>query len=260
MNEKLQKKISSLAVAKYRQSHGLFVAEGPHVVESFMAIRSAGGGESPDNWEIESIVYTDRMAQTAAKASKLGIKTEIVDSRAFQKISDTKSPQGILAVIKIPQNKMSKIRTQDRIIIADGISDPGNMGTIIRSAAAFGFSGLVTTHGSTDLFGPKVVRASQGALAYVTALNRVPIEQIRETVEDNYLILALSAKGKSEITGISTGSKRIALIIGSEIKGISSELQTLATEQIRIPISNKIESLNASAAAAIAMFYLTRQK
>jgi TrmH family RNA methyltransferase len=258
MNEKSQKKISSLSISKYRQSHGLFVAEGPHVVESFLAIESdASGGAA--RWEIEMIIYTDRMAQSAVEASRMGYKTEIVDSRVFQKISDTKSPQGILAVLKIPQFKTSRILAQDRIIIADGISDPGNLGTIIRSAAALGFSGLITTQGSTDIFGPKVVRSSQGALAYLAVLNRASIEQVREMVEGNYQVLELSAKGKTKINDFSTGARRIALIVGSEIKGINSNLQALATAELRIAISDKIESLNASVAAAIAMFYLTHQ-
>ena len=205
------------------------------------------------NWEIDLIICTEERIPSRAALQGRNIEIDVVGQHVFSKLSDTETPQGIMAIVRIPRNEQVKIEAFDKILIADGISDPGNMGTIIRSARAFDFSTLITTSGSADLYSPKVVRASQGALAEIMALNHVDPEDIQRLLGRKFGIYALSAQGQTDIRQVKKKGG-LALLVGSEAHGISPRMLALAKETVRIPISGKTESLNAAAAASIAMY------
>ncbi len=255
MNQNQLKKLSSLAESKYRKKHMLFLAEGVHIVKELLN----------SNWEAELLVVTHKAAESGELASILeaasrkGIPVEIVARKDFFRIATTETPQEILAAAKLPSPRLGELLSQKRILIADGVSDPGNLGTMIRSAAAFGFGGFVTTPGSADIFGPKAVRATQGALFQLVTANHVGAQEIVEELKATHKIYALSANGKNDLREARTAHK-LALVVGAEIAGVGREFLEAASQVLRIPISGRIESLNAAVAAGIAMYELGRRE
>jgi TrmH family RNA methyltransferase len=248
MNQNQLKKLASLAHSKFRKSYGLFIAEGVHL--TLEAARS--------DWEIQAIIATHEadLARAFPALAKTILRKQItvepVSQREFSKLSATKSPQGVMAVVKIPESDLKGMTNHSRILIADGVSDPGNLGTMIRTAAAFEFEIIITTPGSADIFNPKTVRATQGALFQMKAASHVGAHEIAAQIRPAHKIYALSAQGRVDIADFHPAA-RSALIVGAEISGISREFLDSADQVLRIPISERIESLNAAAAAAIAM-------
>jgi TrmH family RNA methyltransferase len=243
MNIKTVKKYASLSHRKYREKWGLFLAEGNHIVEELLK----------SDWEIESILISGSEPFKKPNFLKKAVNYEPVNQDVINKIATTKTPQEILAVAKIPKNPHYDFSTASRVIITDGIKDPGNMGTIIRTARAFDFDLVMTTENSVDIFNPKVVRASQGAMFGIKLLAGLPAARIAELLKPGHLICALTPDGDTDIDDLSSGMNS-ALIIGTEIEGVSRTLLDTCYHLIIIPHSRDVESLNAAVAAGIAMF------
>lgn len=247
MNENQKKIFRSLVHGKYRRMHGLFLVEGIHPVAELLK----------SDWMVESVMASDPEAYSHLTIDNPDLKIEKVTRKDIDKIATTTTPQPILAVAGIPANDLKSISSQDRILIADGLKDPANMGTIIRTAAAFGFGAVITTAGSVDIFNPKVVRATQGAMFAVNIAQRVAIKDILSRLYRSYTIYALSAGGDKDLRKIRI-DRRAALIVGAEIAGVSEQLLKTAHHIVRIPISETVESLNAAVAAGIAMYLFRR--
>jgi TrmH family RNA methyltransferase len=252
MNKNQLKKISSLAHAKYRKIHGLFIAEGAHIAAELLK----------SDWETRMLVVTPGAADSTElsaiikTASRLNVAIEIIAQREFSRLSTTDSPRGILAVIVLPRYEAERLSAQKRILIADGVSDPGNLGTMIRTAAAFGFGGIVTTSGSADIFNPKTVRATQGALFHSIVGNHIETGEIIKAIKPTHKIYALAAHDGDDLKSVRPSGKS-ALVIGAEIEGVSAGLLGISDKILRIPISGQVESLNAAVAAGIAMYEIS---
>lgn len=243
MNPKTVKKYSSLAYRKYRDKWGLFLAEGYHIVEELLN----------SDWRIEAILTSKKEMFEKLQGGQKADRIELVKPDVINKIATTKSPQDILAAVKIPELPPPDISGLKRIIIADGIKDPGNLGTIIRTARAFDYDLIITTENSADIYNPKVVRATQGALFGIGALPGLPAGKIAGKLKSSHKIYALMPEGDILIDKIKPAGKS-ALIIGMEIEGVSSALQRICDYSIKIPQSRHVESLNAAVAAGIAMY------
>jgi RNA methyltransferase, TrmH family len=254
MNQNEIKKVSSLTQGKYRKEYGLFLAEGIHVVEELLK----------SSWAIQLLVVSHEAADSGNLKSLIDattrrrVKVEAVTRIIFDKLTTTDTPQGILAVAKLPPNDPGRLISQNRILIADGVSDPGNLGTMIRTAAAFGFGGFVTTPGSADIFNPKTVRATQGALFHLVVANHLSYEDIASKLKMSHRIYALSAEATADLQSVKPAVKS-ALVVGAEISGVSREILKIADQIIRIPMSGPVESLNAAVAAGIAMYEFVRR-
>jgi RNA methyltransferase, TrmH family len=254
MNQNEIKKVSSLAHGKYRKEYGLFLAEGTHVIEELLK----------SSWEIQVIIVSHEAADSGDlnslldTASRHRMPIETVNRIIFDKMATTDTPQGILAVIKLPRNDPGALIPKNRILIADGVSDPGNLGTMIRTAAAFGFGGFITTPGSADIFNPKTVRAAQGALFHLTVANHLGYEEIAGKLKMSHKIYALSAEATIDLKSVKPAIKS-ALVVGAEISGVSREISKMADQILRIPMSGRVESLNAAVAAGIAMYEFVRR-
>ncbi len=203
----------SLAHAKYRRLHKLFLVEGAHSVEELLK----------SSWKVDSVISSDPEGYAGSISSTRDIRIELIGQRDLNRIATTKTPQSILAVARLPENDLKSISLHDRILIADGLKDPANMGTIIRTAAAFGFGTFITTAGSVDIFNPKVVRATQGAMFTIKIAQRINIRSILGKLPRNYTIHALSADGDTNLQSIRIDGKA-ALIVGAEIAGVSDQL------------------------------------
>ena len=248
MNQKTVKKYASLKYAKYREEHGLFLAEGNHVVDSLIT----------SEYEIESIITSDKKTIESLKKNDRNVDIEFVGRQVIDRIATTSTPQEVLAVVRIPEIRGFEPATLHRIVVADGIKDPGNMGTIIRTAAAFGFEMVITTTDSVDIYNPKVVRSTQGALFQIKTVPGLKSEFFLRELKASHTIYSLSARGDSEIDRVKPAGKS-TLVIGSEIDGVSETILENSDFRLKIPQRGVVDSLNAAVAAGIVMFIFSRK-
>ncbi len=234
-NEKI-KYIRSLKEKKYRDKEGLYIVEGVKLV--LEAIKKA---------QVVTIVTLSQWITEELN----GLEVIEVTEKVYKSISDEMTPQGILAVVKKPTFDLPKeIGTG---IILDKLRDPGNMGTVLRTAVASGYKDLFLID-SVDPFNPKTVRASMGGIFGVN-LHFVDYEYLKSV---NKPIIIADMNGKNVFNYTSPNS--FLLAIGNEANGISKELREIATETVSIPMQGDIESLNAGVSAGILMYLLKNKK
>lgn len=228
-NEKV-KRAFKLRQEKYREQYQLFLAEGRFDLE--MALKYHAVVEVFTCQEI-------KLDET--------IPQYIVSEEIIQKLSSSSTPQGIVFVCKMFNHHH---RTMDKIVYLDGISDPGNMGTIIRTALAFGYDGVVYSPGSVSMYNPKVIASSKGAIFALPVL-----EGNLASFQSTHHIYASVVDEKAVDIRDIYAQKPFVLVIGSEARGVSTQTLALAEKLIYIPISN-IDSINAAVAAGIMMYAL----
>lgn len=247
----LIKLISQLQTSnKARKENGLFVLEGLRICF-----------DAYDNGILfdKLIISNSALEKYPEDIEKLSRKAEecykIPDS-LFKKISDTTSPQGIIAVSKIPASDSFTINSNGRYIALENLADPSNLGAVARTAEALGVTGIILSHSGCDPYSPKSLRASMGTLL------RLPIividdfaNALKKTGLKSYA--AVVDSGAKSATDISFTDGTV-LIIGNEANGITAETKALADEQITIRMSGKAESLNAAVAAAILMWEMMK--
>ncbi|MGC4036875.1 MAG: RNA methyltransferase [Chitinophagaceae bacterium] len=231
------KYIQSLGHKKFRDEEGLYIAEGPKIVNELIK-------EIPDRIDT---VYALKSWLDENKVLSGKIESTEITTIELEKISQLSIPNSVLAIIK--KNEEPVIETQNRItIVLDTIQDPGNLGTIIRTADWFGINQVVCSNDSADNYNPKVVQATMGSIARVKVLyTDLPLWLVKQNVN----IYAAALNGK-DITALGKLKEGI-IIIGNESKGISGEIMKLANEKITISRKGKAESLNAAVAAGIIM-------
>ena len=237
--------------AKERREAGAFFAEGVRLVEDALA---AG-------WPFRFVLYGGQLSERGmalvARLEGLKVDVEQVDNALLEAISETETSQGILAVLELPNIELSNIESLNFLLIPDQIRDPGNLGTLLRSAAAAGVQGVVIPPETADAFSPKVVRAGMGAHF------RMPVyslgwDEIRTLVAGKTVFLA-DAQGQTSLWDADF-HQPLALIVGGEADGASPAARQLADTLVNIPMPGKIESLNAAVAGAILMFEVVRQR
>ena len=186
---------------------------------------------------------------------------EVVTEEQMKKLTDTVTPQGILCVVRQPSYTVEDIINhpgQRLIMILEDIQDPGNLGTIFRTAEGAGASGIIMTKGCADLFNPKVVRSTMGSIYRVPFFVTDDIEQTISLVK-NAQIEVFAAHLKGEHFYDEIAYKDAAFLIGNEGRGLKDSTASLADTYIKIPMSGELESLNASMAAGILMYEHNRQ-
>ena len=234
--------------AKERREAGLFVIEGVRLVEE----------AANRDWRFEAVLYDESlsergMSQVESLGSR-GVNVEEVSEGLMKSLSDTESPQGILAILPIPNSPVSS--SLNFVLIPDQIRDPGNLGTLLRTAAATGVDAVFLPPETTDAFAPKVVRAGMGAHFHLP-IHSLTWDEIKEKAKGLQIHLA-------DMDGTSCWEtdlrQPIALIIGGEADGASEEAQNLASQKLSIPMAGQVESLNAGVAGSVLMFEVVRQR
>ncbi len=172
----------------------------------------------------------------------------VMSDKLFAGICETEAPQGVLAFFQIPWAGMEEIIDQERVVILDGLQDPGNVGTIVRTAEAFGFSGMIILEGTASPFSGKAVRASMGSCLGIR-IARCAIEDLRNIP---HRIIALMAQGRNKLSSGLFESK-VAICFGQEAEGISKEILDISYDTVSIPMKGATESLNVAVAAGIVM-------
>lgn len=182
-----------------------------------------------------------------------------VSAQVFKKMSDTMTPQGILTVVRKEQFKLSELmyskdRSELHILILENIQDPGNLGTMIRTAEAAGYDFIMANAGTVDMYNPKVIRSTMGSIYRVPVVYTADLTGDIKSIKDKGVkVLAAHLKGKRSFLEVDAG-QRLAVMIGNEGKGLTDETAALADEYVKIPMKGQVESLNAAVAAALLMF------
>lgn len=241
------KRIRSLQRRKYREQERAFVVEGTRAVHDVLA-----AGIEP-----EAIV----LRHDTAFELPAGLHTPIrrVQGDVFDTLTDVAHPQGVLAVIPmLPPAHLPEIATNPLVVLLDGVRDPGNMGTLFRSAAGAGVDHLIIGPESVDPYHPKAVRAAMGAHL------RIPFSVAQSAEIEAYLrdfpLVALAEAGGNALYDSVRWQEASALIVGGEAFGPSSASRSVATESVSIPLANGVESLNAGVAGSLIMFEAARQR
>lgn len=233
------KRWRKLQTRKERRKTGTFLVEGFHLIEEAKA----------SNWEIKEVIIREGVDIPSWCEEKLVI---FVNDIVFQHIAQTNTPQGLIAVIGMKQHSNFN---GNQVVLIDRIQDPGNLGTIIRTADAAGFSAVILGKGTVDLYNNKVIRATQGSLFHIPIIQCDLLEEISKLKQSGFTIWATALQGAKMYTEISN-SQKTALILGNEGAGIDEDILQAADSIVKIPIYGKAESLNVSIAAGILMYYL----
>ena len=252
-NPKIQSIRTLQSHSKARREEGAFVIEGVRLAEE--ALQAA--------WEAQLVLCTthlDSRGQLVVEGfSARGVPVEQVSDRVFAAISETETPQGLLAVLKLRALPLPS--APDFLLILDGVRDPGNLGTILRSAAAAGVQAVLLSPGSADAFAPKVLRAGMGA-HFRLPVHQLSWEQIKATLGKSaaglHVYLAEAVVG-TPYTQADFRSP-LALVIGGEAEGAGRQAVSLSNEKVHIPMPGGGESLNAGVAASILLFEVVRQR
>lgn len=246
------KYIKSLQTKKGRNIKNQFTAEGIRLLEEALH----------QDFLPNMLIYCSESLSERGRNLVLGFEAKSVEcikttEKTINAVTSTKTPQGIIAVFDIPkfsQNE-SKLKKYRKILWCENISDPGNMGTIIRSALAFGFKMIITTGSCADIYSPKVVRSSVGAIFKMHFWQTDNENVLNKANYHSFKLIASSIKGENKdniLNNLNKNSKLI-LAIGSEGEGLSNKILSSSDYKIMIKHNKSVESLNASVAASILM-------
>jgi len=243
----LVKELHSLATSKKaRKESGTFILEGWRGIDTLLAHESR-------QYKLERLV----VAKGDENDPRLpdSIDTVVLPDFVFAKISDVKSAQGILGVVRHTPAPFEFFPDTGRYLLLDAIRDPGNLGTLIRSAVGAGFDGILLHGDCVEPFNPKVIRSTMGTFAFsnIWNISRKDIDHLMNTGYE--LCATIGHDGKNLYETVFT--KKTVLVVGSEAHGVSAELMQLATQKITIPLAKECESLNAAMAGSICMFQIS---
>lgn len=186
-----------------------------------------------------------------------------VTDAVLAKLSDTQAPQGLIAVAGLPENNLKLLPDRAAtapLVVLDRVQDPGNLGTMIRTADAVGAAAVLLLGGSVDVYSPKVVRASMGSLFHVPVIEQLSEKELLAFCRERGYQLAVTTLEASQSLYTADLRQPLALVIGNEANGVSASLQAQALVRLRIPMPGRAESLNAAMAAGIVLFERLRQQ
>jgi TrmH family RNA methyltransferase len=250
-NPKVQEVRALQQRAKKRRELGAFVAEGVRLAEEVVRAE----------WPVREVFYTedlnDRGRQVLRELKKRGAPEETVSSSVMETMSDTESPQGLLLIVETRDIPMPK--ALNFALILDKVSDPGNVGTLLRSGVAAGCQAALLTEGSADPFSPKVLRSGMGA-QFTLPIREMGWREIADLCQTQAITIFISELAEGQAYDQADLTQPLALVIGGEAHGVSKEATQMVTIPIRIPMSGKIESLNAAIAGSILLFEALRQR
>ncbi len=248
------KSIKALRKKKGRDESGLFIAEGEKCVRDALEAL-------PPYFSAECIAV--RKGEKYSGVSALCGNIYIIADNIFDALCDTKTPQGILAVIRVNEAAMEKkpdVSEEKAYIYCDRVSDPGNIGTIIRTADAGGMDGVLLSPECADPYSPKTVRAAMGSLFHIPVYKNITVQKLKEMSENGCRIISSELNEKAADYRSISYTPPLILALGNEAGGISGEVKSISSEFVRIPIPGRAESLNVSIAGAVLIYEFVRNK
>ena len=248
------KHVKKLKEKKYREEYGEFIVEGIKMIEEAIL----------ENAIIKNIVICDDCKTQSSIPNDLLYEIAkynciYVTEKVFNSMTDVSNPQGILAIIDKSENKENQIDfKEDLFLILDNIQDPGNMGTILRTADSINLKQILVSKGTSDPYNPKVVRSTMGAIFRVKVIECEDLSKtIKELKKHKIKIYATDLRTDKSIYDVNY--KKVGIVIGNEANGVSNEILELSDTKIKIPMKGKTESLNAAVATGIILYEANRQ-
>lgn len=245
LQNEIVKRSAELKLKKYREATGTFFLEGKRAVEEALTA----------DWHIEKLFCTEEYVQEVQRF-KLPEESYLVDAKVMAKLAATENPQGVGAVVAIkkPVALQDFTLAQGMVLVLDGVRDPGNVGTIIRTADAAGVQAVILLEETADLYNPKVVRSTMGSLFHLPVFTGVGKTELIEWCHSKKVELWATSLEGAENLFATQWSTSTALVMGSEAEGVSQELLAAADKKVFIPMAGSAESLNVAVAAGICMF------
>jgi TrmH family RNA methyltransferase len=246
------KNLRTLHTKKGRRAANRFIAEGVRLLEEALRFK-----QKPTQLLFAPSLLSPRGEQIVGKFSRSGVTTHQVGAVELNRICDTEQTQGLAAVFEIPRRRLSELTGPPTrsVLLCENLSDPGNVGTLIRSALAFNFDLVVLVDQCAEAYSSKVVRASVGAVFGLPVVSATLKELLIERDEHRLTLVAAAIQGndKPETVLARIKNRSIILAVGSEADGLSPDLIQAAQEMVRIDHSDRVESLNSAIAGSILM-------
>lgn len=250
-NQQVKQLVQLRKKAKLRDARGIFLAEGQKMYR-----------EAPKD-RLEKVYYSESYFENQQKGKPLeGVPFEVVQDSVFKAMSDTQTPQGVLCLIRQYRYRLGDLLRKENplFLLLENLQDPGNLGTIMRTAEGAGVTGVILSKGSVDIYNPKTIRSTMGSIY------RVPFLYAEDLSE---VLKILKGKGIPSYGAHLRGAKDYdredyrqgaAFLIGNESSGLSDALAEKADACVRIPMEGQLESLNAAVAASVLMYEAYRQR
>lgn len=253
-NSQMKNIIKLQKQAKVRNDQGLFIVEGKKMFE-----------EARDQGHVKvekAYVSTSYLEQYVSDQKKYfdGIDYEMISDAVMKEVSETITPQGIIALIQQPKYELKDMLCKERVrlLLLEDLRDPGNLGTMIRTSEGAGITGVILSKNSVDIFNPKVIRSTMGSIYRMPFLYVDDFQSaVLEVKKNDISVYAAHLEGAVRYDTIDYGNKS-AILIGNEANGLTKEISLLATQCIKIPMEGEVESLNAAIAAAILMYEIKK--
>ncbi|MDO4814545.1 MAG: RNA methyltransferase [Gemella sp.] len=236
------KNISKLKDIKNIKKQQKYIIEGLHLLE-----------EAINSKVVELIIKSESFDKNI-NFDISGIEVITIDEKATKLLSDTVTSQGIFAICKIEEKELD-ISKYNNILVLDKIQDPGNLGTIVRTADAFNFDAIILSKGTTSLYAPKVMRSMQGSNFHINCFDNIDLPLFLDSLQ-NFDILATSLDTNESLEDIQTIKSKCAIILGNEANGVSTETLNKVNRKVKINMPGQAESLNVAVAAGIMMHYI----
>jgi TrmH family RNA methyltransferase len=257
-SNRLIKSVRRLSGRRQREKEQKFLVEGIRFVEE--AVNSG--------WPLEVVLTGPGFSgpgrdELLAKVHFRGVRVVEVSAAIIAELAETESPQGILAVAAMPGREAENLWPGQRhaaLVVVDGVQDPGNLGTIIRSADAFGAGGVLLTRGTVDLYNPKTLRSTMGSVFHLPVLPNLDVEYIAGLLMRHGVSLVLGDPGADVPLSSVDLTGPVALLVGSEARGPSGEFMRHRHIRAGIPMPGRAESLNAGVAASVMLYEMARQR
>ncbi|TPE21855.1 TrmH family RNA methyltransferase [Clostridium perfringens] len=247
-NNNLFKEIKKLKEKKHRIKSNKYLIEGLRFVEE--AIKS--------KVSIDSIIFTESFKEKNPdlflKINE-NIKLIQMNEALLKQLCSTENPQGIVGVINM-QNK--ELKSRELVVLVDKVQDPGNMGTIIRTAHAAGAAGIVMTKGTVDIYNDKTLRSTMGSIFYIPIVEDNSLDFVKSLKKEGYKLVVSSLQGKNNFFEENLQGK-VMIAVGNEGNGVSDEVYDIADIKVKIPMPGEAESLNVAVATSIMIYEKIRQ-
>lgn len=252
-NEYVKELVELRKDGETRRVRKRFFLEGRRAVETALSTATV---------TIHELIYCEHLFNDPAcgavleRANEKGVTLVRVSKDVFRKMADVMTPQGLAAVVALPEWSVETLfaRPQPLVIVACGIQDPGNLGTLIRSCEAAGVAGLIALEGTADMFNGKVVRSTAAALLTLPVVRLKADAFLKLAAKNSLLLVATASVGGTPFKKFDWSKRPLALCIGSEGAGLPDAIAAACTEQVSIPMRGSAESLNAAVAASILLF------
>jgi RNA methyltransferase, TrmH family len=247
LTKSIEKILSSLKLKKFRKDEGLFLVEGQKIAKELLL----------SDWRVKYLILNDDLNEDLLSLvndfKNKGADVYFTNDKIFNKLSDTEAPQEILAVIEIIDQKFDY---NSNFIALDGVADPGNVGTIIRTADWFGFRNIILGNHCAELYNPKTIRSTMGSFLRVNTIEVDDLSEYLKSLSGDFEIYCSELNTKNLLEECNP-TKKIGIIFGNESHGISSNVQQVSNFSFKIA-GKSAESLNVAVSAGIAMNWFTK--